>query len=96
MFQNLKSWLLREKNYLDHWFEIDERWRYLTVAIVNVVFKYLVFAILLFIYSDNYQFNLFLSWVFSSFTAFVGYKFLVFATEGKHWKEYIKSTAMFD
>lgn len=94
IFQQIKDWLLKEKTYIDHWFEIDERWRYLTVAISNVLIKYLIFFILMLNYSEHYQFNLFLSWFFSSFTAFIGYKFLVFATEGNHIKEYLKSTGI--
>ena len=94
MLQNLKTWFVKEKSYLDHWFEIDERWRYLTVAVVNVLFKYAAFAILLFLYANNYQLNLLLSWIFSSFTAFWGYKILVFATEGNHLCEYLKSLAI--
>lgn len=94
MLQNLKTWFVKEKSYLDHWFEIDERWRYLTVAVVNVLFKYAAFAILLFLYANNYQLNLLLSWIFSSFTAFWGYKILVFATEGNHLREYLKSLAI--
>lgn len=92
MFENLKNWFVKEKSYLDHWFELDERWRYLTVAVTNVLFKYLVFFALTVIYHQNYQLNLLLSWLLSSFTAFIGYKILVFATEGNHLKEYFKST----
>ncbi len=92
MLQNLKTWFVQEKSYIDHWFDIDERWRYLTVALTNVVFKYLVFFVLTLMYRQNYQLNLLLSWLLSSFTAFIGYKILVFATEGNHLKEYFKST----
>lgn len=94
MFQKMMLWLHKEKSYVDYWFEIDERWRYLTVAVTNVLLKYLLFALLSLVYSDNYQFNLFLSWIFSSFSAFVGYKFLVFTTTGKHLAEYLKSLAI--
>ena len=94
MLQNLKNWFIKEKSYFDHWFEIDERWRYLTVAVVNVALKYVAFAVLLFFYANNYQLNLLLSWIFSSFTAFLGYKILVFATEGNHLREYLKSLAI--
>lgn len=61
MFQNIKLWFLKEKSYIDHWFEIDERWRYLTVAVVNVILKYLVFAVLVFFYPKHYQVSLLLS-----------------------------------
>ncbi len=94
MLQKIKSWFVKEKSYLDHWFEIDERWRYLTVAVGNVTLKYLLFALLLSVYAEHYQICLFLSWLLSSFSAFAGYKFLVFATEGNHWREYFKSTAI--
>lgn len=94
MFQNIKLWFLKEKSYIDHWFEINERWRYLTVAVVNVILKYLVFAVLVFFYPKHYQVSLLLSWLLSFFSAFVGYKFLVFATEGNHLREYFKSTAI--
>lgn len=94
MLQNLKTWFVQEKSYIDHWFDIDERWRYLTVALTNVVFKYLVFFVLTLMYRQNYQLNLLLSWLLSSFTAFIGYKILVFATEGNHLKEYFKSTTI--
>ena len=29
MLQKIKDWFVKEKSYIDHWFDIDERWRYL-------------------------------------------------------------------
>lgn len=88
----LKNWYRREKNYIDHWFDIDERLRFVVVGLVNTVIRYLIFVGLGLWWSvAYYQRILLASWLLSSLTAFLAYKILVFATEGNHLREYLKS-----
>ncbi len=75
-----------------NWFSLDERIRFLIVGLANTGIRYILFAALTFsLTTFHYQFSLFLSWMLSSFTAFLAYKFLVFETDGNHLKEYLKS-----
>lgn len=92
VFTFLKNWAAKEKTYADHWFEIDERLRFITVGLVNTVVRYLIFVGLGVWFSvARYQLILLGSWLLSSLTAFLAYKILVFATAGNHFKEYMKS-----
>lgn len=90
IFQQIKDWLLKEKTYIDHWFEIDERWRYLTVAISNVLIKYLIFFILMLNYTEHYQFNLFLSWFFFIFHSLHRLQIFSFCHRRKSYKRIFK------
>lgn len=75
-----------------NWFALDDKIRFLIVGLANTGVRYLIFAFLTFFFTAlHYQFSLFLSWMLSSFTAFLAYKILVFETEGNHLKEYLKS-----
>lgn len=77
---------------LQKWFEIDERVRFIFMASLNMVFRYLLFVVLGFVFGTaHYQHILLLMWLISSFIAFYSYKTLVFNTQGNHLKEYGKS-----
>lgn len=89
---NFKNLWGKEKNYIDHWFEIDERFRFVATAMLNMFIRYLLFVgIGVWGILASYQLVLLSSWVISSFLAFGIYKRLVFRTEGNHLKEYFKS-----
>lgn len=78
----------------DNWFALDEKIRFLMIALANSLFRYVVFISLIFLFSARvYQLSLFFSWMLSSFTAFAALKYLVFETEGNHLKEYLRSVA---
>lgn len=75
-----------------NWFALDDKIRFLIVGLINTGIRYILFATLTFyLTAFHYQSSLFLSWMLSSFTAFLAYKFLVFETAGNHLKEYLKS-----
>lgn len=88
----LKNLLIRDKTFMQKWFQLDERWRFLIVGLGNTLIRYLIFVGLgLWLSVVRYQLILLLSWLLSSLTAFLAYKFWVFATQGNHLKEYMKS-----
>ncbi len=88
----VKAAIIKEKTMIDHWFELDERLRFITMASLNMVLRYLIFILLSLAFgSIHYQFNLLLMWLLSSFIAFYSYKKLVFDTQGNHLQEYLKS-----
>lgn len=92
VFAYLKNRLTTEKTYIDHWFGIDERLRFIMVGLANTVVRYLIFVGLGIGFSAaRYQLILLGSWLLSSLTAFLAYKVLVFATAGNHFKEYMRS-----
>lgn len=89
------NWFQKEKSYLEHWFDIDERIRFALAGIVNMVLRYLFFAFLVLFFSEKkYQLLLFATWLISSVWAFYSYKYLVFQSSGSHFKEYLKSIAV--
>ena len=91
----IKSTLIKDKKLIDHWFTIDERLRFITMASLNMVLRYLLFILLsLALGIIHYQLNLLLMWLLSSFIAFYSYKKLVFDTQGNHLQEYLKSIAI--
>ena len=74
------------------WFNIDERIRFAFLASVNMTLRFLIFALLCFLFSaHNYQLLLAFTWFVSSFIAFASYKFLVFSAQGNHLHQYLKS-----
>ena len=74
------------------WFRLNQKIRFLGIAIANNMFRYITFACLVYIFSDShYQIWLFTSWIISSVSAFFALKHFVFLTKGNHLKEYIKS-----
>ena len=82
----------KENTYLDHWFEIDERIRFVLTGGANMGIRYVVFALLVWIFSSiHYQWLLAATWLLSTVWAYFSYKYLVFQTSGNHWKEYFKS-----
>ena len=82
----------KEKTCLDHWFEIDERIRFVLTGGANMGIRYVVFALLVWIFSSiHYQWLLAMTWLLSTVWAYFSYKYLVFQTAGNHWKEYFKS-----
>lgn len=92
VFDTVKGWFVKERNLVDHWFETDERIRFIIAAGGNMAFRYLLFVLLGLIFTTlHYQMILLLMWLISSVTAFYSYKILVFETEGNHLKEYLKS-----
>ena len=92
ILSTIKSTLIKDKKLIDHWFTIDERLRFITMASLNMVLRYLIFILLSLAFgSIHYQFNLLLMWLLSSFIAFYSYKKLVFDTQGNHLQEYLKS-----
>lgn len=75
-----------------NWFLIDEKVRFLVLAMTNMFIRYVLFVILGALFSVlHYQAVLVLTWALSSVVAFLSYKVLVFRTEGNHLKEYGKS-----
>lgn len=88
---NLKNFWIREKTYIDHWFEVDERIRFLITAVINMFIRYLLFVVIGWGLGRHYQLTLLGAWIVSSFLAFGIYKKLVFRTEGNHLKEYFRS-----
>ncbi len=79
-------------NAKHQWFKIDERLRFVAIGLINTVIRYLLFiAAGMLIGIRHYQYALIASWFLSSFTAFLGYKLLVFQSSGSHLKEYGKS-----
>ena len=91
----VKAAIIKEKTMIDHWFELDERLRFITMASLNMVLRYLIFILLSLAFgSIHYQFNLLLMWLLSSFIAFYSYKKLVFDTQGNHLQEYLKSISI--
>lgn len=92
LWQKIKFWAVKEKSYIDNWFSIDERIRFIVVGLGNTVIRYLIFVGLGIVTSiHHYQLILLASWLLSSLTAFWAYKALVFVTQGNHLKEYMKS-----
>lgn len=92
MFEKIRSILMKEKTYINHWFEIDERIRFVVVAIGNMLLRYLIFVMIgVATVMIHYQAVLALSWLLSSVFAFMALKWLVFKTEGSHLKEYGRS-----
>ena len=74
------------------WFKLNEKIRFFNIAIANNIFRYIIFAVLIYVFSDShYQIWLFISWTISSVSAFFALKYLVFLTKGNHLREYIKS-----
>lgn len=85
----------KEKTYLDHWFEIDERIRFVLTGGANMGIRYIVFVILVWVFHKiHYQWLLALTWLLSTVWAYFTYKYLVFQTAGNHWREYFKSVAV--
>lgn len=77
-----------------NWFALNEKIRFLIIALANNVFRYAAFVFLIFLFGAHiYQFNLFLAWMVSVVTAFVALKYLVFETKGNHVKEFLRSAA---
>lgn len=77
---------------IKHWFLIDEKLRFLICASLVMFLRFLIFSGLLIIYSPkHYQIILAFTWLFSSFFAFLIYKYLVFTSIGNHLHQYIKS-----
>lgn len=92
IFISLKGWYRREKSYLEHWFELDERLRFIVIGFGNMAFRYLIFVGLgMWLSVKHYQWILLGSWLLSSVAAFWALKTFVFATKGNHLKEYLKS-----
>ncbi len=74
------------------WFSLDERLRFITVGLVNTLIRYMIFVVIGLISGiTRYQLILLASWLLSSVTAFLAYKYLVFKSDGSHWQEYLKS-----
>lgn len=88
----LSDWLKKEKSYIDHWNETDERIRFGLAGIANMGLRYLFFAVTIALFGKHYyQLWLLLTWLISSIWAFFMYKNLVFQSKGNHWREYGKS-----
>ena len=93
--KSIKKLITKEKTFADHWFETDERFRFALLASLNMGLRYVIFVLLSLILSTlHYQLTLLLMWLISSFIAFYSYKKLVFATEGNHLQEYLKSISI--
>lgn len=91
----VKNLFIKEKTLSEHWFARDEKLRFIIMASINMGFRYLLFIMLTLTFKElHYQFTLLLMWFISSFIAFYSYKKLVFATNGNHLKEYLKSIAI--
>ncbi len=74
------------------WFLLDEKLRFLISACFVMALRFLMFAGLGFIYSTaHYQIILAITWLFSSFFAFLIYKHFVFTAIGNHLHQYLKS-----
>lgn len=77
---------------LHTWFEIDEKVRFALLATLNMSLRFVLFALLCFLFTaQHYQLLLAITWFLTSFIAFASYKFLVFSVEGNHFHQYIKS-----
>lgn len=88
----IKSLFKKEKSYVTHWFNLDEKLRFALIGAVNMGLRYVLFILLGIVFvSMHYQLTLALMWFLSSFIAFFMYKKLVFRTKGNHLKEYGKS-----
>ena len=95
IIQIIKNFFIKEKTLIDHWFETDERVRFTIMASLNMGMRYLLFVFLSLIFTTlHYQLVLLAMWLISSFIAFYSYKKLVFATQGNHLKEYLKSISI--
>jgi putative flippase GtrA len=77
------------KHWLNKWFKIPEKIRFLIVGGWNTVFSLLVFVVILKLIG-NYKLTLLVSHVIGVFNSFITFKFLVFRTRGNFLKEYIK------
>ncbi|MBR5154374.1 MAG: GtrA family protein [Alphaproteobacteria bacterium] len=74
------------------WFLIDEKLRFLTLATLVMSGRFLIFSGLGVLFSPkHYQIILAITWLVSSYLAFLLYKHLVFISKGNHWKQYMKS-----
>ena len=83
---------MMSKECCANWFLIDEKVRFLVLAMTNMFIRYVLFVVLGALFSVlHYQAVLVLTWALSSVVAFLSYKVLVFRTEGNHLKEYGKS-----
>lgn len=82
----------------DLWFMLPDKIRFLLVGGFNASVQYLIYACLLYFWSEEkYQTALVLSWVISSFSSFATQKIFVFCTKGKpvEWlKEYAKCVSV--
>lgn len=82
----------------DLWFMLPDKIRFLLVGGFNASVQYLIYACLLYFWSEEkYQTALVLSWVISSFSSFATQKIFVFCTKGKpvEWlKEYTKCVSV--
>ena len=73
-------------------FLMNEKLRFLISACFVMSLRFLIFAGLVFIYSTtHYQIILAITWLFSSFFAFLIYKHFVFTAIGNHLHQYLKS-----
>lgn len=92
---SLKHLFYHERSLIDHWFSTDERIRFAIMAALNMGLRYVLFILLSILFTTlHYQLTLLMMWLISSFIAFYSYKKLVFATQGNHIKEYLKSIAI--
>lgn|SRR5574344_28892 len=79
------------EKFLNYWFSLSEKIRFLFVGGFNYFFAYFLFVVFLFFIGKNhYQLNLVLSWIFSSFVSFSTQRFLVFQSHGEIIHEYLK------
>lgn len=86
---------IKEKTLSQRWFATDERVRFAIAASCNMGLRYLIFIALVFAFGNlHYQITLLFMWLISSFIAFYSYKKLVFATQGNHLQEYLKSISV--
>ncbi len=80
------------------WFKLPDKIRFLLVGGFNATVQYLIYACLLYFWSEEkYQTALVLSWVISSVSSFATQKIFVFCTKGKpiEWlKEYAKCVSV--
>lgn len=84
--------LKRKRSLARRWFSVDEKIRFVIAGIVNMAIRYLIFVLLGLTFSvSRYQVVLLAAWLSSSVIAFLSYKYLVFRTEGDHFKEFVKS-----
>lgn len=80
-----------ENKFINFWFSLSDKIRFLFVGGFNFAFSYVLFVILLsFIGHSHYQLNLVLSWILSSFVSFTTQRTLVFRSHGKIINEYFK------
>ena len=77
---------------LKYWLEFDEKLRFLTLATLVMSGRFLIFSGLGVLFSPkHYQIILAITWLISSYFAFLLYKHLVFYNKGNHLKQYAKS-----